>query len=308
MFAIMRSLLFCISGLLTLLACVDTPNGNGPIPATDTAWEGEVRMTAGDTLIRVCGSGRVYKLTGPAMDTITYRYVHARMNTGQWMKVWCLGHLGSVMHKGLVDSALFAVTYQHLDASLQCDPIVDPRIAGDWKLDELDPKHPRDVHLHLYEDGVALMITDLHSDRLPLEEDGTWGTDVGNMVNVNWPMRQQTMRFTWDGATLVNTERIPGKSATLRHMGPPDPAAGAFGRAARWLATTATAQGRPTAPEDLRPTTPIADLFPSTHAIDALRAQARDTFATRADNATLGLDGLNTVRDFAVLLRTTPRR
>ena len=73
----------------SLASCVDSPSTEYQASFNDTDWVGEVSMTKGDTTIRLCGSGKVYKLSGPDMDTLTYRYVHARMSTGHWMKVCC---------------------------------------------------------------------------------------------------------------------------------------------------------------------------------------------------------------------------
>ena len=304
----MRLLLLSVLAALGLGSCIDTPNdAEGHVPLADTNWMGEVRMTKGDTVIRLCGSGKTYRLSGPDMDTLAYRYVHARMRTGQWMKVWCYGHLGTMNMGSLVDSALFAVKFQHLDASLHCDPIPDERVSGDWKLDEMDPLHPREIHLHLFPDGTATMITDLHQGS-GLEEDGTWGMDVENRVNVVWPQRQHTMLFMWDGTTLINTNGVPGKSITMRKQGDADRMAGAFGRTARWLAATATAQGKPTKPEDLLPSTPLAELFPSPTALQALRTQALDTLAMDTESAALRLDAAATVRDYQLLMRTVQRR
>jgi hypothetical protein len=302
--------LLLLSGLtaLALGSCIDTPdNARGDVPVADTNWMGEVRMTKGDTVIRVCGSGKTYRLSGPDMDTLAYRYVHARMRTGQWMKVWCYGHLGTMNMGTLIDSALFAVKFQHLDASLHCDPVPDERVSGDWKLDEVDPIHPREIHLHLFPDGTATMITDLHQGR-PMEEDGSWGMDVENRVNVAWPQRQQTMFFTWNGTTLINTSGVPGKNITMRVQGAADRMAGAYGRTARWLAATATAQGRPTRPEDLLPSTPLAELFPTPAALHALRTQALDTLMMDTESAALRLDAAATVRDYQLLMRTVQRR
>ncbi len=304
----MKLLLFSALALLALGSCIDTPPGSeGDVSIADTNWIGEVRLTKGDSVIRVCGMGKTYRLTGPDMDTLAYRYVHARMNTGQWMKVWCSGHLGTMRIGGVIDSALFAVKFQHLDASLHCDPIPDARVSGDWKLDDADPLHQRDIHLHLFPDGTATMITDLHQGT-PLEEDGTWGMDVENRVNVTWPQRQQTMLFTWDGSTLVGSTSIPGRTITMRKQGDADRMAGAFGRTARWLSATATAHGRHTKPEELRSGTPLAELFPTAASLQVLRAQALDTFAMDSESAALRLDAATTVRDYLLLMRTAHRR
>lgn len=307
----MRQLLLSTLAGLVFGSCVDTPNdAHDVVPQADTNWMGEVRMTAGDTVIRLCGSGKTYRLSGPDMDTLAYRYVHARMNTGQWMKVWCYGHLGTMSltgANGLLDSVLFAVKFQHLDASLHCDPIPDARVSGDWKLDDLDTLHPRGIHLHLFGDGTATMITDLHQGSV-FEEDGTWGMDVENRVNVTWPQRQQIMLFSWNGATLINTNGVPGKSITMRKQGDADRMAGAFGRTVRWLAATATAQGRTTRPEELLPATSIAELFPTPTALQALRTQALDTLMMDTESAAIQLDAAATVRDYMLLMRTVHPR
>jgi len=305
----MRLLFLSALAILALGSCVDTPTGDtGTVPASDTNWIGEVRMTKGDTVIRLCGVGKTYRLTGPDMDTLAYRYVHARMNTGQWMKVWCYGHLGTMNMGSLIDSALIAVKFHHLDASLHCDPVPDERVSGNWKLDEVDTLRPRDIHLHLFLDGTATMITDLHQGQPPIEEDGTWGMDVENRVNVAWPQRQHTMYFTWDGSTLAGSYASIGQTIRMRKLGDADRMAGAFGRTARWLATTATAQGRPTNAEDLRPSTPITDLFPTADAQRVLRAQALDTLAMDSESAALRLDAATTVRDYQLMMRTVARR
>ena len=305
----MRPILLSALTMLALGSCVDTPIGeNGTVPQTDTNWIGEVRMTKGDTTIRLCGSGKVYRLSGPDMDTLAYRYVHARMNTGQWMKVWCYGHIGAIAHDKLIDSALFAVKFQHLDASLHCDPIPDPRVSGEWRLDDPDTLHPRDIRLHLFADGTALMITDLRQGQQPFEEDGTWGLDVEDKVNVAWPLRQQTMLFSWEGDALVSASGIPGRAVMMHKRGDADRLAGTFGLAARWLAATATIQGRATKAEELLPSTPIAELFPTPEALRALRSQALDTLAMDEKSAALRLNAATTVRDYALMLRATMRR
>lgn len=309
MFAPMRLAVPIALALLTLVSCIDTPaNGGGAVPAADTNWVGEVRMTKGDTSIRLCGSGKVYRLSGPDMDTLAFRYVHARMTTGQWMKVWCYGHIGAIASGNLMDSVLFAVKFQHLDASLHCDPIPDARVAGQWMLDQVDTLHPRDIRLHLFTDGTALMLTDLHQNTPALEEDGTWGMDVDDKVNVTWPMRQQTMLFSWEGGALVSSNKIPGHTVSMHKQGPADRLAGAFGRAARWLATTAAAQGHATKAEDLLPATTIAELFPTPDALRTLRTQALDTLALDDTSAALRLDAATTVRDYALLMRAAARR
>jgi len=295
--------------VLVLVSCVDRPPAGDPIAPTpaDTTWTGEVRMTAGDTSIRICGKGAVYRLTGPAMDTIAQRYTGARMNTGQRMKLWVTGHFGTLSEGGIVDSALFAVRFQHLDASLRCDPIPDARVSGDWKLEDVDPRRPRDIHLQLYTDGAALMITDLRNGQPPFEEDGTWGVDGDGTVHVNWPARAQTMVLKWTPGTLIGTDHRPGMRVTLHKAGEADRFAGAFGRTARWLAATATAQGRPTALRDIRPTTRIDTLLPSPEGRRVLREQALDTFNLNTRDAAVRLDAALTARDYALLVRIASR-
>ena len=80
----MRLLILSALAALALGSCIDTPNADhGTVSQADTNWMGEVRMTKGDTVIRICGNGKTYRLSGPDMDTLAFRYVHARMNTGQ---------------------------------------------------------------------------------------------------------------------------------------------------------------------------------------------------------------------------------
>ena len=91
-------------------------------------------------------------------------------------------------------------------------------------------------------------------------------------------------------------------------QGDADRMAGAFGRTARWLATTATAQGRPTRPEDLLPATPLAELFATPAALQALRTQALDTLDMDTESAALRLDAAATVHDYVLLMRSVARR
>ena len=62
----------------------------------DTNWMADLKVTAVDTTVRLCGSGKRYRLTGPALDTIADRYRYANTHKGQWMKLWFSGHLGAV--------------------------------------------------------------------------------------------------------------------------------------------------------------------------------------------------------------------
>jgi len=83
---------------------------------------------------------------------------------------------------------------------------------------------------------------------------------------------------------------------------------GAAGRTARWLAAAATAQGRPTMPESLLPTTPITALFPTPEALQRLRAEAMDTLGLDTESAALRLDAAVTVRDYMLMMRSVARR
>ncbi len=292
-----------------LSSCVDRPTTDAAARATptDTTWTGEMRMTAGDTSIRICGTGHVYHLTGPAMDTIVQRYTGARMRTGQRMKLWVSGHFGTVERNGLVDSVLHATKFQHLDASLRCDPVPEARVSGDWKLDDVDPHRPRDIHVHLYTNGTARMITDLRNGQSPFEEDGSWGVDGEGAVQVNWPLRAQTMSLQWEPGILIGTDRRPGMRVTLHRVGPADPMAGVFGRTARWLAASATALGKPTSPESIVAATRLDTLFATPEAQHILRAQALDTLQPGVQEAAVRLDAVRTAHDLLLLMRIASR-
>ncbi len=84
--------------------------------------------------------------------------------------------------------------------------------------------------------------------------------------------------------------------------------AGAFGRAARLLSAVATAQGRPTRPEDLATTTPLASLFPTEADRQAWIAAAQDSLKIGSEGFRLRLSTAATVRDVVLLVRAAPER
>ncbi len=273
----------------------------------DTNWMADLSITTGDTVVRLCESGKRYHLTGPAMDTIADRYRYTNTRKGQWMKLWWSGHLGTVVNGTLTDSVMFAMRFQHLDASLHCDPIPDARIAGSYVLDYPDPMHPRTIRLDLFTDGWAVMNTDLHDGRIPMEEDGRWGVNAENMVNVKWPLRDQTMTYEWRDGRLATAQTIRGSSIILQPGPPVARTSGAFGRTARWLATAASANGKAIAPEAIKPEMDMATLFPDVNARQRLDQAANDTLLLERLSLGGSWKQVSTVQDVVKLMRVRMR-
>lgn len=307
-----RFLLFPPALALLAVACQPSTDADGtttvrPDSARDTSWIGEVRITAGDTTIRLCGSGKRYRLTGPALDSIAPKYRYFNTRPGQWMKVWCTGHLGVIGPSDRPDSALITGLYQHLDASLQCDPVPDGRLVGAYAVDFQDPTGRRTVRMDLFADGNVTMYTRNGREQPAVEEDGRWGMDSDDRVTVVWPQREQTMHYRYTEGRL--TSDMPGSATvvTLLREGPADRLHGAFGRTARWLSTQATAGGHPVAAGDLLPATPLASLFPTEEARAALRASARDTLGLDDQRLRLEWDAIADVQGVVALMRMRMR-
>lgn len=302
----MRSLPFAALALLLSAGACRTPSGTDAADGTaprDTNWIGEARITAGDTTIRLCGSGKRYRLTGPALDSLAPKYRYFRTRPGQWMKVWCTGHLGVVGPAGRPDSALITGTFQHLDASLQCDPVPDGRMAGSYAVDFQDPTGARSVRFDLFEDGLVTMYTSNGHGSATVEEDGRWGVDSDDRVILAWPAREQSMRYAYTEGTLTSDMPGAGSAVVLRRTGPADRMYGAFGRTARWLAAQAAASGQAVRAEDLRPSTRLATLFPTPESRTALRAAAADTLRLNDQRMRLEWDAVEDVQGAADLMR-----
>lgn len=291
-----------------LSACGGSIGGETSNAVASSDWMADLRITAQDTTVRLCGSGKRYHLTGPALDTLADRYRMAVPMHGRWAKVWFHGRIGARMMNGLADSVLFAEKYQHLDASLRCDPVPDPRISGSYWMDSTDPSHPRTVRLDLLLNGDVTMHTDFHDGRVPLEEDGRWGTDADGRVVIEWPKRELEMTFTWDTGRLMSDRAPNGMALTLTNDGPADRLRGQFGRVARWLATSATRAGKPVNASDLLPSTPMEELFATDEARRALALEARDTLHFDTLDMKLRWANVATVQDVVEYLRSAPAR
>lgn len=271
--------------------------------ASDTNWIGEVRITSGDTVIMLCGTAKRYHLTGAALDSIAPKYKYFNTRSGQWMKVWCTGHLGTVKLNGHSDSALVSVSYQHLDASLHCDPVPNATIAGNYEVDFKDPTGTRNVQLDLFPDGTVTMYTTPSSTKLTVEETGRWGTDSEERVVVQWPQREQSMLYRYTDNKLMSDMIGITTTVTLNRKGPADRMHGSFGRTARWIAAIASANGHPVRAEELEPRSAIAYLFPTDAARQALRNSARDTLGFDEKRLRLEWDAVDNVQSAAALMR-----
>ena len=279
-------------------------NGIGPASVRpDTNWIGETRITAGDTEVMLCENGKHYNLTGPAVDTIYQRYHGVNTRGGQWMKLWVTGHLGVTTRNGNPDSALYAATFLHLDGALHCDPVPNATMAGTYRVDIVDPIRTRSLLLLLFPEGDATMITDLRDGQALYEEDGRWGTDSDDHVKLEFLQRNQAMTFRYADHRLISEMPGPGNGFIFDGTGPPDRLQGAFGRTARWFAAVGTAQGRPLDLATLRPTTAIAEIFPTDKERDALRASARDTLALDDTRLRLEWGAVSTMRDAVSMMR-----
>lgn len=298
--------------VLTLLlgACgaPGVPDQEHAAPPADTNWIGDLRVTAQDTTVRVCGTGRRYRLSGPAADTLSQRYAYAVAMKGQWAKAWFRGHLGTLVDGNHTDSVLWAVQYHHLDASLQCDPVPDVRIAGRYQLTSTDTEHPRSVHMDLFADGEVTMYTLLPGGEEPLEEDGQWGVDAQEQVLVKWPKRDHTMRWRWTGERLESERMSNGAAVSMERTGAADRQAGMYGRTVRWLAQAATAAGRPTEVAEIKGSTLLSDLFTTPEARKNLDAAAADSLALKDENLLIRWSGVTTVRQVVELMRSTAGR
>ncbi|MBL0044339.1 MAG: hypothetical protein IPP33_08065 [Flavobacteriales bacterium] len=296
----------CIPLVFMLISCGsqgDTETGSVDTPL-DADLMGDVRVTTADTIIRLCGTGKRYRLSGPAMDTIADRYRYAVSRKGNWAKLWFKGHLGTITSANHTDSVFFAVNYQHLDASLNCEPVPDPRISGRYKLEQNDPTHPRSILLDLFDDGVVIMYSDLYDGAGPIEENGHWGTTADDLVNIKWPKRDQTMSYHWDGSSHLNGNKLPnGMALSLLRTGSADRNPSALGRATRWLAAAATANGHPCKPTDISPSTELSELFTTEAARTSLALAARDTFNWNEEEFKLTWTNISNVQEVVDLMR-----
>ncbi len=302
----MRTTILLLLALILVSAC--GTHGTDPSSGTsanihDTDWIGETRITAGDTDMRLCGTGKRYRITGPAIDTIYRRYHAVNATAGQWMKLWITGHLCVIGEHGLTDSAIYAATFLHLDGALHCDPVPDPRIAGSYRLDITDPIRTRSMRLELFLEGDATLFSDLHDGHGAYEEDGSWGIDGDDHVKVLFKQREQTMIYRFANDRLATDMAGPGDGLIFDRTGAPDRLQGAFGRTARWLAAIATSQGKKVNADDLKPTTTLKELFTSDQARDALRASARDTLGLDDTSLRLEWGAVATVHDAIALMR-----
>ena len=306
MFAAMKPWCACVLSTFMLISCGSQGDQDPSLSTLDSDYMGDVRVTAADTTIRLCGSGKRYRLSGPAIDTIADRYRYAVSRKGNWAKLWFRGHLGTITSANHTDSVFVAVNYQHLDASLNCEPVPDTRISGRFKLEQNDPSHPRTVLLDLFDNGVVIMYSDLFDGTGVIEENGTWGTTADDLVNIKWPKRDQTMSYQWDGQRL-NGHKLPnGTSLSLLRTGPADRNISELGRATRWLAAAASASGHPCDPEDLSPSTELSELFTTEAARTALAIAARDTFNWNEEELKLGWTTISNVQEVVDLMRARP--
>jgi hypothetical protein len=202
-----------------------------------------------------------------------------------------------------MDSAIIAVAYQHLDASLHCEPIPYARMGGRYRLAEMDPTHPRTVDLDLFDDGSALMYTDLYDGRGPMEEDGRWGADAEGQVNVSWPQRDQTMLFNWRDGVLESTSQLAGRSLRMERTGGVDATNGSFGRVCQWLTTIGQQHGQPLNPDAIRPSTALRSLLMTDGAYNAFRLSAMDSLHLDSSAMSNQWPNVVTVKDAMRLMR-----
>ncbi|HEY0978643.1 MAG TPA: hypothetical protein VGE21_14315 [Flavobacteriales bacterium] len=305
----MRQALFpLLLPLLFLTSCTPTGTVQEEVPARDTTWVGELSITAGDTLFMDCPTGRKYKVTGPAMDTLYRRYRYFRTKPGQWMKTWLTGHLGTTQIHGHTDSALVAVTYMHLDGALRCDPLPRPALSGSFVARFQDPMGERVVRMDLFPDGEVTSITTLANGAQRAEEDGIWGMDSEEQVVVEWPHREHTMLFRVVDGDLVSQLPHATGAQVMERDGPADRMRGAFGRTARWLSATAAQAGHPMPAEEIRPGTRMSTLFPTPEGRAAVRAQAPDSLLLSDERLRREWDAVEEVRSVVVMMRLRERR
>lgn len=304
----MRTPLLLSFALLIGLGSCTAPSGTPGAPEAairDTNWIGEARITTNDTVIRLCGSGKRYRLTGSALDSMAAKYQYFRTREGQWMKVWFTGHLGVVGPADRPDSALITTAYQHLDASLSCDPVPSERVSGSYTVAFDDPTGHRSVRFDLFPDGLVTMFT--HNGGTTVEEDGHWGVDSYEHVALVWPQREQTMLYTYTEGTLSSDMPGAGAAIVLKRDGPADRMHGAFGRAARWLAAQASTSAGTVRPEDLLPRTPLSELFPTPESRASLRKAAADTLGLKEQRMHLEWDAVVDVQGVVDLMRLRMR-
>lgn len=301
----MRALLpFCLPALLFACSTPPGPAVETTPPATDSNYIAEVRITPVDTTARLCGSGRRYQLTGPDMDTLLLRYNHANVRKGQWMKVWFAAHPGAVLRQGLPDSALIVTKFHHLDASLTCDPVPDPRIAGTYSMTNAMPGAMRSIWLDLHPDGTAILRTILQTSPM-IEEEGTWGIDVEERVAVKWPQRDQTMLYRLQDGRLLAEQTVNGQRPSLDRLGPVDVRSGSFGRAVRWLAAV---RGVPADSLSIGPGSPLNTVLNAPGTQAELLHMAMDSLGVDSATVQLRMSGVSDVSGLMRMIRAYGRK
>lgn len=293
-----------------MLASCTGENGSegssSPTP-TDTNWMGETQITRGDTVMMLCGTGRRYRMTGPAVDTLDQRYNYFRTRSGQWVKTWIMGHLAPVTQNGLPDTMLVVTKLMHMDGGLHCDPIPNQRMSGRYGTDFQDPRNMRSLQLQLFPNGDATLTTDFHDGSTPLEEDGLWGTDPDGHIQVKWPARDQTMRFQWAQDQLVSDMNLANGNIILPKLGEADRMMGQYGRTVRWLAAVAAANGHAVNASYIQPSMTIEELFPTEQAKAAIQATVGDTLGLDAEGIRLQWAAVTTVKHTVQLMRARSR-
>lgn len=295
--------------LLLLTTC---STGNGPVEGSheaprDTTWEAEYRP--GPDRVMLCGSGARYRVAGPGLYQLREKYAAAFTTPGSPVKVWVEGHLGlaGVMDDAPADSALIVTAVLHVDATLRCPPVPVAASSGRYEIDlPGESGTQRHVAIELFDNGDALMTTTMDHDGTMLEEDGTWGVNSMDQVQVDWPKRQQRMLFRVNGDRLVND--MPGVNAeviVLRRVGQADRLSGTFGTLAAHLAAWSVRSPDPAA---LRPGTPLSDLYPDSASMRVMLDSLRSTYGFSREQVQRDLAAAGTIGDLAHLIRAQQRR
>lgn len=264
------------------------------------AWEGELRILPGDTAFMPCGIHKAYRLTGPGLDSLARRYAWLRTVPGQWIKAWCNGYLQAGPAES-TDSVLTATAYMHMDSEVNCPPVPVDGLAGSYLAEAEVPGGIHTERLEFQLGGDALIITTAPGIRA--EVDGRWGLDSDGDLLFTEADGRYSFHYGHKAGRLVRP--LPaGRAVAYRRTGPADRLAGAQGRAARWLAATARAQGRPVQAGDLRPAMRIDSLFPGTAAQEALRRSAADSLGLNEHQLRTTWPAAQTVHDVTKLMRT----
>ena len=293
--------------ILSILGCTPPKAAEEapPTPPPAQDLQGEFKVIGDIPEFMLCGSGKRYRVTGAAADSISRVYVSLRTRPGQPMKAWISGTVDVEASAAGPDSVMRVDALQHLAFDLRCEPIPDPSIIGRYSVELVaSARMKRTVVLDLFDDGLVTMYTDLHNGDPVIEEDGIWGRDSEGGVVVKWPRRDHVMQYAYQAGKLIFISTEQGApSFEMERIGDAIASYGTVGVVTDFLVSTAASSGRTLDPAMIHRNTPLADLFPTAAAKDSLDTAVRTSLGLTEEQMAREWMPVTTVKDVIMIFR-----